>query len=169
MGVLSLLGGLNRLGLIPARKVMECIVNPHDEDFDIEESPLGLPVHSILNTVVKSRENNLILNLPSPEPRIEYADEYESLLVATILQIALSKAKVLQEEWDNFIENASRSLVSLSDTFVDSNNKIYKCPTSCLLKGDICGDTCDPYFKFNEVSEAQLISDNSLLLTQILG
>lgn len=169
MGVLSLLGGLNRLGLVPARKVFECLINPHDEDFDIEESPLSLPVQSILSTVVKNNENSLVLSLPTPDPREEYSDEWEPLLVATILQIALSKAKVLQEEWDNYMSSTAHQLLTFSSCHINEDKKEYSCPETCLLDNKVCFDGCDLCFKFSDISREEVIKENSLLIAQLIG
>lgn len=101
MGALSLLGVLASQKLIQPRKVVECMVNPLDEDFDLEEAKLELPLHSILKQVIEIGKNSgsdpVDLNLPKPDPREEYVDEWEPQFVATILQIALAKAKGLEE------------------------------------------------------------------------
>lgn len=116
MGALSLLGVLSSMNLIPPRKVIECMVNPRDEDFDLEEAELSVPLQTVLKAVLeiagKEKVEDVNLNfLSDPEPREEYVDEYEPQFVAVILQVALMKAKALEENWDSFISGAVEKLI----------------------------------------------------------
>lgn len=108
---LSLLNLLAQKEFVELRRVLEVMINPRYEDFDLEKASFDLPLHSLLRQCLNS------LNLKDTEylfskeaDRKELAQEYIPFLSATILQEALAKAKSLTDEYDRLVRKGASSL-----------------------------------------------------------
>lgn len=105
LGTLSLLGVLYHKGKISLRELMTALVNPKYSEADFSGEAVGLPLRASLNVAFR------ILNSEQPEViwsrqevRDEVFDEYESELATVLLQSALVKARVLDENSELLVQ-----------------------------------------------------------------
>lgn len=122
LGAISLLGVFFQNGILPLRVLLASIVDPRNEDADYSGDSVGVPLkktielaHAILT---QPRENPLsaeseIFKEPfsKMEFRDEVFDEYSPELATVVLTKALSKAKNLYENSENYIKGYSLLLV----------------------------------------------------------
>lgn len=104
---------------IELRMVMECLVNPHYEDFDFEKAKFALPLHSLLRYSydLVNFKAKVISGLEEPkypfsqqELREEFSEEYEPHIVAVILQESLAKAKTLVRTYESLVKTGAITL-----------------------------------------------------------
>jgi hypothetical protein len=149
---LSLLNLLLSKEVIELRLVLDAVVNPRYEDFDFEKAKFDLPLLSILRhcldliTIPDKKDLGVI---PYPfskkSDRREFSNDYESHVVALILQSALSKGKTLLRDYDHLLNKGGVALV--------------KGQSSKLLQASLSGFLEDIIVGFSDLDLYTVVSD----------
>lgn len=115
--ILAILGAYTSKKLVPHRWLVESLVNPKDEEFDFESSPLRIPLVSSIKLIMDGIRNEISEeNYPfsHQEVREEFYDDYEDEFANVIANEALTLARKLEVDYDNILLSVLNSVVDLN-------------------------------------------------------
>lgn len=119
--ILAILGAYTTKGIIPHRWLFESLVDPNEEEFDFDSSPLRIPLVSSVKLIMDGIRNEISEEhypFSQQETRSEFYDDYEDEFSNVIANEALLLARKLENEYDNIIIAVASEVVDL-----DSNGE----------------------------------------------
>ena len=114
--ILAILGAYTSMKLVPHRWLVESLVDPKDEEFDFDSSPLRIPLVSSIKLImdVSSGMPNEQYPFSHQETRSEFYDDYEDEFANVISNEALMLARKLEVDYDDIILSASETVCPLT-------------------------------------------------------
>jgi hypothetical protein len=108
--ILAILGALVSKKLIPHRWLVESLVDPKNEDFDLEESDLKVPQVSSLKLILDALSGKpVVYPFSQQEVRNELFDDYEDEFANVVANRALFLGKKLETEYESILDSVRDS------------------------------------------------------------
>lgn len=114
MPILAILGALVSQKQLPHRWLVESLVDPKDEDFDLEESNLEIPQVSSIKLILETLEGNApTYPFSQQEVRSELFDDYEDEFANVVANKALLLARRLEQDYDSIMDIVSSKVAPI--------------------------------------------------------